>query len=71
VWSAERDTPVRYTLDIKFALGQVDWQFAPRSPWSAGVRFVHADVEPGCARARRSPASKTASASRSPGRAWC
>jgi hypothetical protein len=44
--SADLDSPVRYTLDIVGAVGHVDWQLAPKSPWSVGFRFVYADVEP-------------------------
>ena len=40
------DEPVRYTLDIKGAGGALDWKLAPGSPWSVGIRFVYADVEP-------------------------
>jgi len=40
------DEPVRYTLDIKGAGGALDWKLAPGSPWSVGVRYVYADVEP-------------------------
>lgn len=40
------DQPVRYTLDVKGAGGQIDWQLAPQSPWSVGLRLLYADVEP-------------------------
>lgn len=37
---------VRYTLDFTGAVAQGNWQLAPRSAWSLGVRYVYADVEP-------------------------
>lgn len=40
------DQGVRYTLDVTGAVGQVNWQLAPKSPWAVGVRYVFADVEP-------------------------
>ena len=43
---ADLDQAVRYTLDIRGAGGHLDWKLAPQSPWSVGVRFVYADVEP-------------------------
>jgi hypothetical protein len=44
--ASDLDEPVRYTLDIKAALGQIDWVLAPGSPWSVGLRLLYADVEP-------------------------
>jgi hypothetical protein len=44
--AADLDEAVRYTLDIRGAGGHVDWKLAPQSPWSIGLRFVYADVEP-------------------------
>jgi hypothetical protein len=43
---AHLDEPVRYTLDIKAAATQVEWNLAPKSPWSLGLRFIYADVVP-------------------------
>ena len=40
------DQKVRYSLDFTGAVGQVNWQLAPRSPWAVGLRYVYADVEP-------------------------
>lgn len=40
------DQGVRYTLAVSGAVGQVNWQLAPKSPWAIGVRYVYADVEP-------------------------
>jgi hypothetical protein len=37
---------VRYSLDFTGAVAQGNWQLAPRSPWSLGVRYVYANVEP-------------------------
>lgn len=42
----ELDEPIRYTLAVWGAIAQADWQLAPKSPWSAGLRLVYADVEP-------------------------
>jgi Omp85 superfamily domain len=44
--AADLVTPIRYTLDVKAIGGQVDWQLAPRSPWSVGARLVYAEVVP-------------------------
>lgn len=41
-----RDKAVRYTLEASGAVGQVNWQLAPRSPWAVGVRYVYASVDP-------------------------
>ena len=40
------DQKVRYSLDFTGAVGQVNWQMAPKSPWAVGLRYVYADVEP-------------------------
>jgi hypothetical protein len=37
---------VRYSLVFTGAIAQADWQLSPRSPWSAGLRYVYADVTP-------------------------
>lgn len=43
---ASIDQGVRYSLKVAAAVGQVNWQVAPRSPWAVGVRYVFADVQP-------------------------
>jgi len=43
---ASFDRAVRYSLDVAAAIVQADWQLAPRSPWSIGLRYVAADVQP-------------------------
>ena len=43
---ADINDKVRYTLDFTGAVAQGNWQLAPRSPWSLGVRYVYANVEP-------------------------
>ena len=40
------DSPIRYTLAMRAAGGQVDWQIAPRSPWWIGLRLVYAEITP-------------------------
>ena len=40
------DQKVRYSLDFTGAVGQVNWQLAPKSPWAVGLRYVYAEVEP-------------------------
>jgi len=37
---------VRYSLQFSGAVAQANWQLAPKSPWSVGMRYVFADVEP-------------------------
>jgi hypothetical protein len=37
---------VRYTLQFTGAVAQANWQLAPKSPWSLGMRYVFADVDP-------------------------
>lgn len=37
---------VRTSLQFTGAVAQANWQLAPRSPWSVGVRYVYADVDP-------------------------
>ena len=44
--ASDLNEAVRYTLTIRGAGAAADWQLAPKSPWSVGVRFVYADVEP-------------------------
>jgi hypothetical protein len=40
------DRAVRYSLDVAAVVLQADWQVAARSPWSIGLRYVAADVQP-------------------------
>jgi hypothetical protein len=37
---------VRYTLQFTGGLAQANWQLAPKSPWSVGLRYVYANVDP-------------------------
>jgi hypothetical protein len=37
---------VRYSLQFSGAVAQANWQLAPKSPWSIGMRYVFANVEP-------------------------
>ena len=43
---ASFEQKVRYTLAFTTAIAQANWQLAPTSPWSLGLRYVYADVEP-------------------------
>jgi hypothetical protein len=38
--------PVRYSLDFGLAFVQGSWHFDAKSPWSFGLRYVYAQVEP-------------------------
>jgi hypothetical protein len=40
------DQAVRYSLDFTSAVAQGNWKVAPKSPWSVGMRYVDAEVEP-------------------------
>jgi hypothetical protein len=40
------DQPVRYSLDMKGALGEADWQLSQKSRWALGLRYVWSDVTP-------------------------
>jgi hypothetical protein len=40
------DQKVRYSLQFTAAIAQANWQLAPKSPWSLGMRYVYANVEP-------------------------
>ena len=40
------DRAVRYSLQASGAIGQVNWQLAPKSPWALGVRYAYAEVDP-------------------------
>jgi len=44
--SESLDEPVRYTLDFSLAMLQGSWKLRPKSPWSIGLRYVYAQVEP-------------------------
>jgi hypothetical protein len=44
--SASSDEPIRYSLDFGVALLQANWLIAPGSPWSGGLRYVYAQVDP-------------------------
>ena len=37
---------VRYSLQFTGAVAQANWQVAPKSPWSVGMRYVYASVDP-------------------------
>ena len=43
---ASFEQKVRYTLAFTTAIAQANWQLAPTSPWSLGLRYVYADIEP-------------------------
>jgi hypothetical protein len=43
---ASPDEPVRYSLDFSGALLQGNWQVAPKSPWSGGLRYIYVQVDP-------------------------
>ena len=43
---AQSEQKVRYSLNFTGAVAQANWQLAPRSPWSLGIRYVFADIEP-------------------------
>jgi outer membrane protein assembly factor BamA len=40
------DEAVSYSLQFTGAVAQANWQLAPKSPWSVGVRYIFANVEP-------------------------
>ncbi|MBS0580184.1 MAG: hypothetical protein JSR36_13095 [Proteobacteria bacterium] len=40
------DQPYRYSLKFSGGVAQADWQLMPRSPWSAGLRYVYAEITP-------------------------
>lgn len=44
--SASLDEAIRYTLDFDLAFVQGTWQLKPKSPWSIGLRYIYARVEP-------------------------
>ena len=43
---AALDQAIRYSLDFDVALLQGNWQITPKSPWSIGLRYIYAQVEP-------------------------
>jgi hypothetical protein len=40
------DEPIRYSLDFDLALAQASWRVAKDSPWSVGLRYIYAQVQP-------------------------
>lgn len=44
--SESLDQPISYTLDAELALLQGNWKLKPKSPWSVGLRYVYAQVQP-------------------------
>jgi hypothetical protein len=40
------DQPVRYSLVVKGAIGETDWQLAKNSAWWVGIRYVFTQVTP-------------------------
>jgi hypothetical protein len=40
------DQAVRYSLEMKGALGEADWQLSRKSRWALGLRYVFSDVTP-------------------------
>jgi hypothetical protein len=40
------DQKVRYSLQFTGGVAQANWQLAPKSPWSVGMRYVFANVDP-------------------------
>jgi hypothetical protein len=43
---AALDQPIRYSLDFHLAFLQGSWRIKPKSPWSVGLRYIYARVEP-------------------------
>jgi hypothetical protein len=43
---ASLDEAVRYSLDFGLTFLQGTWQLRPKSPWSLGLRYIYAQVEP-------------------------
>ena len=37
---------MRYSLDFGLTFLQGTWQLKPKSPWSFGLRYIYAQVEP-------------------------
>lgn len=44
--SESLDEPVSYALDFSLAMLQGSWKLKPKSPWSIGLRYIYAQVEP-------------------------
>jgi hypothetical protein len=44
--NAAIDEAIRYSLDVDLAFLQGSWQLRPKSPWSIGLRYIYAQVEP-------------------------
>jgi hypothetical protein len=40
------DEAIRYTLDVDLGFLQGSWQISRKSPWSIGLRYIYAQVEP-------------------------
>ena len=40
------DEPIRYSLNFDRALAKASWRVAKGSPWSIGMRYVYAQVDP-------------------------
>jgi len=40
------DQAISYSLDFSLALLQANWKPKPKSPWSIGIRYIYAKVEP-------------------------
>ena len=43
---ASLDQAIRYSLDFELLFLQGAWQLKPKSPWSIGLRYIYAQVEP-------------------------
>jgi hypothetical protein len=43
---ASLDQAIRYSLDFDLMFLQGTWQLRPKSPWSLGLRYIYAQVEP-------------------------
>jgi hypothetical protein len=43
---ASLDEAIRYSLDFDLLFLQGTWQLKPKSPWSIGLRYIYAQVEP-------------------------
>jgi hypothetical protein len=43
---ASLDEAIRYSLDVNLLFLQSTWQIKPKSPWSFGLRYIYAQVEP-------------------------
>jgi hypothetical protein len=43
---ASLEEPIRYSLDFDLLFLQGTWRITPKSPWSIGLRYIYAQVEP-------------------------